>query len=59
VIDVAFTVGDLMTRKRMVYLSVIVAIAVIGTFGWNLTARAAYESAEYKIVETDGKFEKR
>lgn len=41
----------------MVYLSVIAGVAVIGTLGWNFTARAAYESAEYEVVEADGKFE--
>ncbi|MDE0864792.1 MAG: heme-binding protein [Rubripirellula sp.] len=46
-----------MSRKRMVYLSVIAGVAVIGTLGWNFTARAAYESAEYEVVEADGKFE--
>ncbi|NND96234.1 MAG: heme-binding protein [Pirellulaceae bacterium] len=46
-----------MTSKRMVYLLLTVAIAVVGALGWNLTARAAYESAEYKVVKSDGKFE--
>lgn len=43
----------------MAYTSVIVAVAVIGTIGWNRTTLAAYESAEYEVVETDGKFEVR
>lgn len=41
----------------MWYLLGIAAVAVVGVFGWNMTARAGYESAEYKVIETDGKFE--
>lgn len=41
----------------MVYFVVMVGLAMLGVFGWNLTARAAYESAEYKVIESDGKFE--
>ena len=37
----------------------IAAVAVVGVFGWNTTTRAGYESAEYKVIETDGKFEVR
>jgi hypothetical protein len=33
--------------------------AIAGLFGWNLIARGGYESAEYKVVESDGKFEVR
>jgi DNA gyrase inhibitor GyrI len=43
----------------MVYFVVMVGLAMLGVFGWNLTARAAYESAEYKVIESDGKFEVR
>lgn len=41
----------------MTYMLGIAAVAVIGVLGWNMTARAGYESAEYKVIETDGKFE--
>ncbi len=41
----------------MMYLLGIAAVAVIGVLGWNMTARAGYESAEFKVIETDGKFE--
>lgn len=30
-----------------------------GFFGWNLIARGAYESAEYKVIQSDGSFEVR
>ncbi len=33
--------------------------SLIGVFAWNMTARAGYESAEYKVIESDGKFEVR
>jgi hypothetical protein len=46
-----------MTKKRMVYLSLAVVFLGFGSFAWNLTARAAYESAEYTVVESDGPFE--
>lgn len=46
-------------RKRMIYLVVTFGLVILGVFGWNLTARAAYESAEYKVIESDGKFEVR
>jgi DNA gyrase inhibitor GyrI len=46
-------------RKRMVYFVVIVGLVMLGAFGWNLTARAGYESAEYKVIESDGNYEVR
>jgi hypothetical protein len=48
-----------MKRKIMVYLSVTAIFILAGIFAWNTMARAAYESAEYKVVESDGKFEVR
>lgn len=45
-----------MKRKTMVYLSVTAIFVLAGIFAWNTMARAAYESAEYKVVESDGKF---
>ena len=48
-----------MKRKTMFYLSVTAIFVLAGIFAWNTMARAAYESAEYKIVESDGKFEVR
>ncbi|SMP59612.1 SOUL heme-binding protein [Neorhodopirellula lusitana] len=46
-------------RRRMVFFSVAVGLALISVFAWNLTVRAGYESAEYKVVESDGQFEVR
>jgi hypothetical protein len=48
-----------MKRKTMIYLSVTAIFVLAGIFAWNTMSRAAYESAEYKVVESDGKFEVR
>jgi hypothetical protein len=48
-----------MKHKTMIYLSVTAIFVLAGIFAWNTMARAAYESAEYKVVESDGKFEVR
>jgi hypothetical protein len=48
-----------MKIKSMIYLSVTAFFVLAGIFAWNTMARAAYESAEYKVVESDGKFEVR
>ena len=48
-----------MKTRRMFYLSTIVVIALVGLFPWNKFGRAAYDSAEYKVVTSDGKFEVR
>ena len=48
-----------MNRKRMIYIGTIALFALAGVFAWNMMARAAYESAEYKVIESDGKFEVR
>ena len=37
----------------------IVIIALVGLFARNNFGRAGYESAEYKVVTSDGKFEVR
>ena len=47
-----------MVRKPMIYVSV-VAVLAVAYFGWKLTARGAYESAEYTVLESDGPFETR
>jgi DNA gyrase inhibitor GyrI len=46
-----------MTRKSLTYLTVVIVLFAMGIFAWNLTARAAYESAEYTVLESDGSFE--
>ena len=43
----------------MINLSVAAAIGVISYFGWRVTARSGYESAEYTVLETAGQFETR
>jgi hypothetical protein len=53
------TAGKPMNLKRMAYFFTIVMIVMGGVFVWNTMARAAYESAEYKVIESDGKFEVR
>ena len=45
--------------KRMVYLVALLAIAVVGYFAWKYTARSAYETAAYRVLESDGSFELR
>ena len=48
-----------MKRRKMFYLSAMAILVAAGVFAWNTMARAAYESAEYKVVASDGKFEVR
>lgn len=48
-----------MKRGKMMYLSVTAISVLVGILAWNSVARAAYESAEYTVVESDGKFEVR
>ena len=46
-------------RRRMTYFTTIAVMVFIGVFAWNRIARAGYESAEYKVVQSDGNFEVR
>ncbi|QEG41689.1 SOUL family heme-binding protein [Roseimaritima ulvae] len=46
-------------KKRVTSALVVVTLAILGTAVWTFTARAAYESAEYEVVESDGAFEVR
>ena len=48
-----------MSGKRMFYLCVGVVVLISAYYGWRLTARSAYESAEYAVLESDGPFETR
>ena len=43
----------------MAYLIAALSIVVVAYFGWKLTSRNAYESAEYNLIESDGPFELR
>ena len=45
-----------MAKTMMIFVAIPVALALV-FFGWKLTSRSAYESAEYEIVEQDGPFE--
>jgi hypothetical protein len=45
-----------MAKTMMAFVAVPTVIA-LAFFGWKLTSRSAYESAEYTAVETDGPFE--
>ena len=42
----------------MIYAGVVTVLALT-YFGWKLTARGAYESAEYTVLDSDGPFETR
>ena len=46
-------------RKRMIYFLCVAVLVSIGVFVVNKTTRAGYESAEYKVIESDGDFEVR
>ncbi len=48
-----------MKRRTMMYFVIVVMFMGIGVFAFNRTTRAGYESAEYKVVESDGKYEVR
>ena len=44
-------------NRRMIYLPLVIVVLIVGSLAWNLTARAAYETAEYRVVESDGAIE--
>jgi hypothetical protein len=44
-------------KRRMIYLAAMVGVVGVGMAAWSMTARAGYESAEYKVIESDGKIE--
>ncbi|XZE17665.1 SOUL family heme-binding protein [Pirellulaceae bacterium SH449] len=48
-----------MKRKKMMYFSATAFLVLAAVFAWNTVSRAAYESAEYTVVTSDGKFEVR
>jgi hypothetical protein len=48
-----------MASKKMIYLVAVIVVATLAYFGWKLTARSAYESAEYAVLESDRSFEVR
>ncbi len=48
-----------MTIRRKIYLGIVSVVIVFAYFAWKLTARSAYESAEYTVLESDSQFETR
>jgi SOUL heme-binding protein len=48
-----------MAGIRMWYLLAAISAGVIVYFGWKMTSRSAYESAEYTVLQSDGSFELR
>jgi len=44
-------------KRRMIYLAAMVGFVGVGMAAWTMTARAGYESAEYKVIESDGNIE--
>jgi len=53
------TENDVLATKKMIYIVLAIVICVLAYAGWKLTARSAYESAEYSVVESHGKIELR
>jgi len=53
------TSKQIMIAKKMLYALIAVVICGLVYMGWKLTARNAYESAEYTILESDGNIELR
>lgn len=48
-----------MMNKKRTYIAGVAVSAMIGILALNKTVRAGYESAAYKVVESDGKYEVR
>jgi len=44
-------------KRRMIYLAAMVGLVGFGMAAWTMTARAGYESAEYKVIESDDNIE--
>jgi hypothetical protein len=44
-------------KKRAFYLAAIASLSIAGTLTWTLAARAGNESAEYRVIESDGNIE--
>lgn len=47
-----------MAAKKMIYVGTF-AIVALTYFGWKITARGAYESAAYKVLDAENQFETR
>ena len=46
-------------RTRMIGAVAAILLAALGYFGWKFTARSAYESAQYKVLQSEGDCEVR
>ena len=44
-------------KRRMVFFAAMVVLIGVGMAAWTMTARAGYESAEYKVIESEGNIE--
>ena len=44
-------------KRRMIYFAAMLGFVGVGMAAWTMTARAGYESAEYKVIESDGNIE--
>ena len=44
-------------KRRMTYLAAMAGLIGVVAAAWTTTARAGYESAEYKVIESDGNIE--
>jgi SOUL heme-binding protein len=48
-----------MSWKKIIYACLTTFLVTIAYFGWRLTARSAYETADYTVIEAEGSFETR
>jgi len=46
-----------MSGKTFIVALLVIAFSVLVYFGWKFTSRSAYESAEYTVERSDGRFE--
>ncbi|MEL6107658.1 MAG: heme-binding protein [Planctomycetota bacterium] len=44
-------------KRRMIYVAAMVGVVGVAAAAWTMTVRAGYESAEYKVVESDDNIE--
>ena len=42
---------------RMIYATILIGVGVLGATAWTWAARTGYESAQYKVLESQGPFE--
>ncbi|MCP4080247.1 MAG: heme-binding protein [Planctomycetaceae bacterium] len=46
-----------MPNNSFIYLGLAAALVAVCWFGWKMSSRSAYESAEYSVLSADGSFE--